>query len=51
MLDEPLSGLDEENRLAAAQAILRCRRGRTLLFVTHRQEELELMHAEQCIRL
>lgn len=50
-LDEPFTGLDDANRAIAAQEILALRRGRTLLLVTHRQEDLELLCVEQVIRL
>lgn len=46
-LDEPFTGLDEANRLAAMQAILHHRNGRTLLLVTHRIEELGRWMPEQ----
>ncbi len=42
-LDEPFTGLDEESRLQAAAAIRRYRRGRTLILVSHRQEDLALL--------
>lgn len=51
VLDEPFTGLDEETRVKAAEAILRCRRQRTLLFVTHQKEDLLLLGAEQCITI
>lgn len=51
VLDEPFTGLDEENRLLAADAILEYRNSRTLIFVTHRQEDLSLLGAEQVVRL
>lgn len=50
-LDEPFTGLDEANRLIAAREILALRRGRTLLLVTHRQDDLELLGVEQVIHL
>lgn len=42
-LDEPFTGLDETSRLEAAAAIRRHRRGRTLLLITHREEDLPLL--------
>lgn len=51
VLDEPFNGLDEENRQLAAETINRYRGGRTLLVVTHRAEDLALLHAEQLIEL
>lgn len=50
-LDEPFTGLDEENRLLAIQTILRHRRGRTTILVTHRHEDLEQLGVEQVISL
>lgn len=50
-LDEPFTGLDEENRQIAAHTILHHRNGRTLLLVTHRMEDLELLGVEKCIYL
>lgn len=44
-LDEPFAGLDEENRQAAGEAILRHAAGKTVLLVTHRPEDAELLHA------
>lgn len=51
VLDEPFSGLDESNRLTAAQSILSHRRERTLLLVTHREEDLSLLGADMAIHL
>ena len=45
-LDEPFKGLDEQNRRAAAALVLRHRRGRTLLYVTHEREEAALLGGE-----
>lgn len=42
-LDEPFTGLDEASRVQAAEVIRRCRHGRTLLLVTHREEDLPLL--------
>lgn len=50
-LDEPFTGLDEENRLLAAGAVLAHRRGRTTILVTHRNEDLELLGVNQVISL
>ena len=47
-LDEPFTGLDEENRLAAAEAIRAHAAGKTVLLVTHRQEDAALLHATRC---
>ena len=45
-LDEPFKGLDEQNRRAAAALVLACRRGRTLLYVTHERGEAALLGGE-----
>ena len=50
-LDEPFTGLDEAARLRAAEAVRAYRRGRTLLLVTHRQEDLPLLEVAQRIDL
>lgn len=50
-LDEPFTGLDDAARAQAAEAILRHLGGRTLLLVTHRQEDLPLLGIRQCIPL
>ena len=50
-LDEPFTGLDEESRLQAAAAIRRYRHGRTLILVTHRQEDLPLLEITERIDL
>ena len=49
-LDEPFTGLDESARRTAAQVILRCLEGRTLLLITHRPEDLPLLNIRQEIR-
>lgn len=50
-LDEPFTGLDEASRLRAAEVIRRFRRGRTLLLVTHREEDLPLLEIAERIAL
>ncbi len=45
LLDEPFSGLDEQNRRIAAETTLRHLGGRTLLAATHAAEEAELLGA------
>lgn len=50
-LDEPFTGLDDPTRRLAAQTILRYRRERTLLLITHRMEDLDLLEIQQEIRL
>ena len=51
VLDEPFTGLDEESRLRAAEAIRQYRRGRTLILVTHRREDLPLLEVTAQIDL
>lgn len=51
VLDEPFTGLDGENREIAARAILRCARGRTILLVTHRQEDIRLLDAKHLVEI
>lgn len=50
-LDEPFTGLDEDARLRAAEAVRVYRRGRTLLLITHRQEDLQLLEVTQRVDL
>ena len=50
-LDEPFTGLDEASRLRAAEAIREYRKGRTLLLITHREEDLPLLEITQRIDL
>ena len=50
-LDEPFTGLDETSRESAAAAIRRCRRGRTLLLITHREEDSPLLGITERIGL
>lgn len=45
MMDEPFTGLDEENRRKSAAYILERLEGRTLLAATHRNGDVELLHA------
>lgn len=40
ILDEPMSGLDEDSELAVADAIANLTRGRTAIVVSHRRESL-----------
>lgn len=51
VLDEPFSGLDEAARLQAARVICQYRQNRTLLLVTHRQEDLALLGIETVLNL
>lgn len=50
-LDEPFTGLDDATRCLAAETTLRYRRGRTLLLITHRMEDLSLLKIQQEIQL
>lgn len=43
LLDEPFSGLDEENRARSANYLLARLKGRTLLVTTHREEDVKLL--------
>ena len=43
VLDEPFSGLDTENIKKAAEHISECLSGRTLILVTHAQEEAQML--------
>lgn len=45
LLDEPLTGLDEENRQRTAAYILEHQNGRKILFTTHRAEDIGLFRA------
>ena len=45
MMDEPFTGLDEENHRKTVAYILERLNGRTLLVTTHRNEDVELLHA------
>ena len=50
-LDEPFTGLDEESRLRAAEVIRRYHHGRTLILITHREEDLPLLEVTERIHL
>ena len=50
-LDEPFTGLDEQTRKQAAEVIRQYRRSRTLILITHNQEDLELLEISQRIEL
>lgn len=45
LMDEPFTGLDEENRKKVIDYICRNLKGRTLLVTTHREEDVELLGA------
>lgn len=49
VMDEPFTGLDEENKRKTIQAVLRFRMGRTLLAVTHREEDVKLLGAQKIV--
>ena len=51
ILDEPFTGLDEDTRNAAATVIRNHRRNRTLIFVTHREDDLGLLEAEMVMEI
>ena len=46
LMDEPFTGLDEETRRRTIQQILKFRAGRTLLVVTHQEEDAQLLGAQ-----
>ncbi len=50
-LDEPFRGLDDDARRLAASLILRREEGKTIVFITHSEEELSLLHADDIIRV
>lgn len=47
ILDEPFTGLDEENRARCAEYLIRQLQGRTLLITTHREEDAALIQGER----
>lgn len=47
IMDEPFTGLDEENRKKTALYILEKLEGRTLLVTTHREEDVELLRGSK----
>lgn len=47
ILDEPFTGLDEENRVRCAEYLIRQLQGRTLLITTHREEDTALIQGER----
>lgn len=51
VLDEPFAGLDEATRHQTAETITRYRRGRTLIVVTHADEDRALLGTEQLIQI
>lgn len=49
ILDEPFSGLDEENRKKTIEFIKKYQMGRTIIFTTHREDDVIEMKAEKII--
>lgn len=47
ILDEPFTGLDEENRARCAEYLIRQLQGRMLLITTHREEDAALIQGER----
>ena len=50
-LDEPFRGLDDEIRRKAASLILQYSENRTIVFITHDEDELPLLCADNVIKL
>lgn len=46
LMDEPFTGLDEETRRRTIQQILKLQAGRTLLVVTHQEEDAQMLGAQ-----
>lgn len=51
VLDEPFNGLDEKNRRIAADTIQEYAKGKTVLLVTHREEDANLLGAKRIVSL
>ena len=51
ILDEPLKGLDEETKQKTAVYILEKTQGKTVLVVTHDEEEAKLLRAEKIVHM
>ena len=49
LLDEPFKGLDEEIKKKAAEFVVKEKRGRTLIMVTHDPDEVGLIGAEKVV--
>ena len=49
VMDEPLTGLDEGTRDQVIHFILKYRGGRTLIFSTHQEKDVELFGAEKIV--
>ena len=50
-LDEPFQGLDEESKALSASALLSYASSKTLLFITHDEDDIGLLKADAVIRL
>ena len=50
-LDEPFRALDAESRITAARLFLQYAEGRTLVFITHDEDDIELLKADTVFRL
>ncbi|MFR8547241.1 MAG: ATP-binding cassette domain-containing protein [Lachnospiraceae bacterium] len=51
VMDEPFAGLDDQTKRRTICSILQYRKGRTLLVVTHQEEDCELLGADAVFRL
>jgi NitT/TauT family transport system ATP-binding protein len=51
VLDEPFKGLDQRTKARMVGYLLRQRRGRTLILVTHEPQDAAALHADQVIHL
>lgn len=49
VMDEPLTGLDEKTKAQVISFILRYRNGRTLLFTTHQEEDIQQFSGEKVL--
>ncbi len=47
IMDEPFTGLDEENRARSAAYLMEQLQGRTLLATTHREEDVDLLRGKK----
>lgn len=50
-LDEPFRALDDESRRNAAEVLRDFRRGRTMVFITHDEEDVSLLEADFTLSL
>ncbi len=51
VLDEPFKGLDDESKSVAIHFLLKHRRNRTIIFVTHQEDECQLLGVDHYITL